>query len=317
MRLIHDQILPSHCNIPPTNPTRPSEPLSLSATPMPGLVRFSWVEGVTRPYGTAYQLIQANSPGDATLGTVVYDTPSLDALVNVSDPSPRYYWVRAYANSWFSGYYPNTTGLAARALPVDDGTFSQRVLIDEEFQYDVGSNYWFRGSVNAPAVSSYAIVPAQGFSGNGVLRLYSANSVDGQWYLSKRDPPLTARANQIYSWYLRLRRASSVDSGFITVQVTNANSVWIYHPESTGILGVSQVRLDGKHSVTMPFSVAAVASNYFAVQGQCATPNSVHTNFPFLTAFLLAGFRGGNVDIDKFAVWQSNSTALVGTYAVA
>ena len=318
---------PSVSGFPTTNQTKPSAPQNVVITGLPGIVAMDWDIPVTRPIGTRYRVIVANSPNNAAIGTTAWEGEADYANIPMPDPFPKYFWVQAYVNSYYGPYQPNTTGTLARALPVDDNTFSQRVIADEEFNFDTGSLHWVRrrsSPTGETMNSSYAILQNMGLSGNGVLRHYCAASVNLQMqqviYAAKRAPLLTARANQVVSFYIRFRRDTLVNTGFVAMRFSNTTSAWFYnHVDSVGLGDYPQVRGDGKDTVFLPHSVMVTASNWYSAQGQLVSVNTIDPSKPFIAPAIQinAPCSGGVIDIDKISMWLSNSTALVGTYVIS
>lgn len=171
MNRIHDMILPSHCAIPPTNPTAPTEASSLSIrNTLDGGLHASFNEPVTLPRGTRYQLVRSTSSVDASVGTVVWDGTAVE--VDFAAPnSAHWYWIRGYANnSYYGPYSPNTYGVfGAARYPVSD---LLRVVGDPEFEKSTAiGSHW-----STAYTSIFSIAPTGGING-GLARL-SLSSMD-------------------------------------------------------------------------------------------------------------------------------------------
>lgn len=112
---------PSSSTVPATNPTTPQAPssLTLTSTNVAGTLLFDIGDPVVRPIGTRFQLIRSAVSSDASVGTVAYDG-ALQRGAAYAPSSTLYYFARAYAGSYFGPYYPNTTGIAASPLVVQD-----------------------------------------------------------------------------------------------------------------------------------------------------------------------------------------------------
>lgn len=308
---------PSTSSIPATNPTKPSEPENLAITSQPGAITARWDEPVTLPLGTRYRLIQASSPGDATLGSVVWDGDIRNATINVADPFTKFYWAQAYTNSYSSFYSPNTLGVLGRGLPVDDATFSQRIFVDEEFQYDAGSRHWWIGTPGLTGAGSSAILFNLGLSADrGILRNYfaSANSVSITRAVPKRSPPQTFVANQVYGFAVRFMKATNVTSGRIILSTLGVNSAWAFTPENVAANFQAQ-RADIRDIVDIAIG-GLTGSYWYVAQGHLLAPNSSFPNFPYLGSLVQVAAKNGVVDIDRVAMWVANSTAGTGSYYI-
>ncbi len=111
---------PSISSVPAINPTTPSAPTMAITSNIGGTLTFNIDEPVTRPTGTNYQIIRSLVSSNAAVGTVIYD--GVTRFITLSSPtSANYYWARAYANSYYSPYYPTTTGLTAIASGMNAG----------------------------------------------------------------------------------------------------------------------------------------------------------------------------------------------------
>lgn len=104
-------------SVPPNNPTTPSEAtLSISPT-VNGTIIFRMADPVVRPRETRFQIIRSTVSSNAAAGTVVWDGAIQTADITCPN-CVHYYFSRAYANSYFGPYSPNTTGLAGRPAPI-------------------------------------------------------------------------------------------------------------------------------------------------------------------------------------------------------
>jgi hypothetical protein len=133
MNDIAGTLLPLH-TIPVTNQTTPSEEVLSFAYNIGGTIGFVIDDPVTRPIGTRFQIVRGLVSSNAAVGTVVYDgaTQRIDL---VSPASNHFYWSRAYANSYFGPYSPNTTGLTAAASGMNAGQ-----MIPQAFTYVTMAN---------------------------------------------------------------------------------------------------------------------------------------------------------------------------------
>lgn len=307
---------PSSATVPDVNPTSPSEPQNITITPMIGGVMIDFDPPLVKPIGTRYRVLMASSPGDATLGIVAWNGDADFAMIGNLDPTTKFWWVQAFANSYYSAYSPNSAGTLGRALPVDDNTFSQRVFVDEEFQFDASSRHWW---ITTPTfmTSSAEIVPNVAFATGGVLRAYlSANSIDQIVVIPKRTPPQTGVANQVYGVSVRAMRATGVTTGFITVSVLHCNTVGVYTPQSTGLV-IQDSRADNKERIDIALGSFGTGSNWTTAQGWVMGPNSANPSYPFLRPLVTVLGKGGIVDIDRVAMWVANSVAATGSYYIA
>lgn len=108
--LAADYNAPSTSTIPATNPTTPTEAVLSITNAVNGTIRFSIADPVVRPTGTRFQIIRSSVSSNAAAGTVVYD--GLTQAVDLPSLNQGfYYFSRAYANSYYGPYSPNTTGL--------------------------------------------------------------------------------------------------------------------------------------------------------------------------------------------------------------
>lgn len=110
---------PSSASVPATNPTTPGAPTSLSmdVLSVPGMLLFDIGKPTVIPRDTRYQIIRSDVSTNAAVGTAVFDGDITRATVNAPS-SLSYYFARAYSNSYFSPFYPNTTGISAAAARV-------------------------------------------------------------------------------------------------------------------------------------------------------------------------------------------------------
>jgi hypothetical protein len=100
--------------VPGTNPTTPSEAVLSVTNSVNGTIRFVIADPVVRPIGTRFQIIRSLVSTNAAAGTVVYE--GLTQAVDLpSVPVVGFYFSRAYANSYYGPYSPNTLGLTANA----------------------------------------------------------------------------------------------------------------------------------------------------------------------------------------------------------
>jgi hypothetical protein len=156
-------LLPLH-TIPQTNPTAPSDVGSPSVrNTLDGGLHASFGEPVTKPLGTRYQLIRSTNSSDASVGTVIFDTTATE--VDFAAPnSAHWYWVRAYVNSWYGPYSPNTYGVfGAARYPVND---LLRVVSDSEFEKSTSiGSHWLTAYT-----SIFSLVATGGING-GVAKL--------------------------------------------------------------------------------------------------------------------------------------------------
>lgn len=105
---------PSSSAVPGTNPTTPDVPTLSIVNTINGTITFSLATPVVKPIGTAYQIIASAVSTDASVGSVVYDGQSQQ--ISLPMPAlPLFYFSRAYVNTYFSAYSPNTLGLASQA----------------------------------------------------------------------------------------------------------------------------------------------------------------------------------------------------------
>lgn len=106
---------PSSSTIPATNPTTPTEAVLSITNAVNGTIRFSIADPVVRPIGTRFQIIRSSISSNAAAGTVVYD--GLTQVVDLPSLNQGYYYFsRAYANSYYGPYSPNTTGLFGQSF---------------------------------------------------------------------------------------------------------------------------------------------------------------------------------------------------------
>ena len=114
---------PSSSTIPTNTPTSPSAPSSLTmdVLSIAGTLLFTIGPPAVIPIGTRYQIVRSDVSTNTAVGTVVFDGNTTRAMVNAPS-SLSYYFARAYANSLFGPYYPNTVGISAAAARVSLGT---------------------------------------------------------------------------------------------------------------------------------------------------------------------------------------------------
>lgn len=108
----------SSSSVPATNPTTPTEATLSVNNHINGTLRFTLATPTVKPVNTNYQLIRSLVSSNAAVGTVIYDGQT--QLVDLVCPaSVHYYYSRAYSNSYFGPYSPNTTGISAAPFPID------------------------------------------------------------------------------------------------------------------------------------------------------------------------------------------------------
>lgn len=114
-----------------------------------GTISFSIATPNVRPRGTTYQIIRSLSSSDAAAGTVVYDgtTQRVDLP---SWPTTAFYWSRAYANSSYGPYSPNSTGLAAAPGGFSTDQIAGAAITDVNVANDAGP---LTSTLTAPASS--------------------------------------------------------------------------------------------------------------------------------------------------------------------
>jgi hypothetical protein len=121
--------------LPVSNPTTPTEPALSVDNVVAGTLRFTLADPVVRPVGTRFQIIQSAVSTDAAAGTVVYD-----GLTQVIDlpvlQVQRFYFGRAYCNSFFSAFSPNTHGLAGASFGTD--VFQTNLVVAQTFSKGPG-----------------------------------------------------------------------------------------------------------------------------------------------------------------------------------
>lgn len=103
---------PSTSTIPITSePTTPTAPQNFTIrNTIAGTLDFKFDEPLVIPVGTRYQIIRSTNSADASVGTIVWQGDTLYA--DLSMPSSRHwYFARAFANSYYSPYSPNTFGV--------------------------------------------------------------------------------------------------------------------------------------------------------------------------------------------------------------
>jgi hypothetical protein len=120
---------PSSSTVPAPNPTTPSAPASLSfnSYSINGTLIANIGDPVVRPTGTRFQIIYSTVSTNAAVGSVIYDGVSQRTTLSVPNTAGSYF-TRAYANSYFGPYYPNTLGIAAGFLLQ---TFGQAVVTSQ------------------------------------------------------------------------------------------------------------------------------------------------------------------------------------------
>jgi hypothetical protein len=105
---------PSSSVIPGTNPTTPTEATLSVGNAINGTIRFTMATPTVKPVATHYQIIRSLVSTNAAAGTVVYD--GVSQTVDLPSASAiGFFFSRAYANSYYGPYSPNTLGLSALA----------------------------------------------------------------------------------------------------------------------------------------------------------------------------------------------------------
>jgi len=105
---------PSSSTIPGTNPTTPTEATLSVSNIINGTIRFTLATPTVKPVATHYQIIRSLVSTNAAVGTVIYD--GVSQIVDLPSASAiGFFFSRAYANSYYGPYSPNTLGLNAQA----------------------------------------------------------------------------------------------------------------------------------------------------------------------------------------------------------
>lgn len=139
----------STATLPVTNATQPSAPLGLSVTPnLNGTLLFSWNRPVVAPAGYRYELVMSTNSANAAVGSTIW-SGNAERVELVAPYAPRFYFVRAYANSQYGPFSPNTFGVIGMPIwnrtpelkdPVFvDGDFDQSPTTTTTFWIGVGS----------------------------------------------------------------------------------------------------------------------------------------------------------------------------------
>lgn len=225
---------PSSSTIPANNPTTPSEPTLSIENHINGTLRFKLAEPTVKPLGTKYQIIRSLVNTNAAVGTIIYegDTRLIDL---VSPSSVHYYWSRAYSNSYFSAYSPNTIGISAVPLPLDSFQVNSNLATDVFFANStgVGSNSGIGGQpyfgipVQLPGLPCRAIVTASALFRRNVvgptiwIQVGFASELIPQLY------PVLNTSHQLYTMQHELDVASStaVSSAFFYFNVSSAGAL--------------------------------------------------------------------------------------------
>ena len=110
--MIHDQIQPTHCAIPPTNPTIGGVPENFRANLSNNLATFEWDQPIVIPLGMQYRLLSAPfSVSLPTSMTLVYEGLATAKMVQFFTSSPVWYWVGTRTGSYLSQLAPGSHGL--------------------------------------------------------------------------------------------------------------------------------------------------------------------------------------------------------------
>jgi hypothetical protein len=145
----------STSTVPATNPTTPSEAVLSVDNHINGTLRFTLANPTVRPKDTQFQIIRSLVSTNAAVGTIIYD--GLSQLIDLVCPSStHFYFSRAYANSYFSAYSPNTLGISAAPFPLDSFQVNSNLATDVFFanSTQVGSNGGIGGQ---PALQGVAV----------------------------------------------------------------------------------------------------------------------------------------------------------------
>lgn len=133
---------PSSAAVPATNPTTPTALSSFTVQSLAGTLYFDWDSPTVKPRDTRYQIIRSTNSGDASVGSVIWDGEADNALIGAeSVTSPFWYYGRAYSNSYYGPYTPNTFGLYA--VPAYSPHAIRSVVPDPQFRSGASlGSYW-------------------------------------------------------------------------------------------------------------------------------------------------------------------------------
>lgn len=138
--------------VPAVNPTTPTITQNYGLRSLAGMILHDWDPPVVLPRNTRYQVIAAANCYDASVGSVVWEGDADFASVPWTVvASLTWWWTRAYVNSAYGPYNPNTYGLVGIPAP-------------------------------APHTLRYPIADPQFAAGVSVGSYWSINSLDGGFY---------------------------------------------------------------------------------------------------------------------------------------
>lgn len=203
---------PSTATLPPTNPTAPSEPASLTVTPLFGGLDFSWPESVVKPAGTIYRLRECNVNSYAN-SWPVWDGLATKATIARYDSLTNFYWIEA-GNS--VGSYSTldvnsgTPGRPYGAAPNGVGSFVNSAAVSQLNWTPDG----FSRNDNILTNSSF-YVPSTcdlHFTISGVLNVWQSGGGATETIISVKNNSLSWSSN----WGLAADLVLSANSGFVT-----------------------------------------------------------------------------------------------------
>jgi hypothetical protein len=152
-----DYSAPSTALIPPKNPTAPSEAVLTVSNNINGTLTFALADPTVRPANTRFQIIRSTVSSNAAAGVIIYD--GLTQNVDLPCPgSTQYYFSRAYANSVFGPYSPNSNGIAA--IPSNVISVNQQTTFTDSL-----------GLANAQVFAVTSFTPTFDGNLNGVLTM--------------------------------------------------------------------------------------------------------------------------------------------------
>lgn len=305
-------LLEAEYNAPSTSPVTgsstnpPGDPTSLVVSPQPGYLAFEIGEPDIVPLRTQYQIIASAVSSDASVGTVAWQGDALKAIIPWTSDSPYYWFARATATSYFSGYQPNTNGTLGIAIippnllpyPISDPYFRQASNI---------RSYWYFPNSTANGINSYSqfggVSSFYGyinFKGRGPTSSYlsGAGGTDDYTMRATREildvsTPWTGRGffkaqpQQWLNFYFTFKRSTAVNSGaYIQTQFTA-----VKHPFFNVILTNSEQENRRVDSATLD-----TWTNY------TTSFQITNSNWDGVTMFTAVAVNCGDVQIGRFEV---------------
>lgn len=281
----------------------PDPPDNLAATSIPGGIAFSWDMPLEVLAGDVIELWEYTSSTPFASATKIWEGAASGVIVDKSDTTTRYYWVRARAlNTNTSTTEPPTTGVSGVALaPPADGADGQDALMpvpDPYFERATDQTYWkfYQGDFST-AATNISISGSGGVLG-GKLNLTGDSS--NKFAVAYSSPLYPVVTTQQFKIYIRWRRTGTLSGTGSAAAILADGSAVDAIPVTSGIGMSSGV------SVTIDAVNAATVNQWQESSATLTVSNNPknQTQLPYgmFYAGMTDNVTGGTVEIDAIVV---------------